>query len=111
MKKLGKILCAELIGLAGLGLGLSLSGCEKSVVPTINMQTENQTENQDQNQESRYSVKRVDVFEDGLAYGNQRGIYEITDKQTNKKYLGVSGIGISEVLLIQKGRIAVWAEE
>jgi len=32
-----------------------------------------------------------------LAYKKLRGIYEIIDNKTGKKYLGVSGVGISEV--------------
>lgn len=48
------------------------------------------------NNTSRYKVKMVATFEDDIAYGNKRGIYEITDTQTGKVYLGVSGIGITE---------------
>ena len=44
----------------------------------------------------RYSVERVGLFADTLAYHGQRGIYIIKDKDTGKEYIGVSGIGISE---------------
>ena len=45
----------------------------------------------------RFSVQRVGVFRDTLAYENQRGIYLIRDTKTEREYIGVSGIGISEI--------------
>ena len=85
-----------MISLAGLGL----SGCEKTI-PTITMQKESK----ELNQEPQYSVKRVAVFADDLAMYNKRGIYEITDEQTRKRYLGVSGIGITEIGVIQSEHV------
>ena len=87
--KLKNMLCGAMI----LGAGLGLAGCN-STQPTMNMQKEN---TQLKKTESRYTIKRVGVFEDDLAYENKRGIYEITDEQTKKEYLGVSGIGITEL--------------
>ena len=46
---------------------------------------------------SRVSIQRIMVFEDDLAYGDKRGIYIIRDHVTNKEFIGVSGIGISEI--------------
>jgi secreted trypsin-like serine protease len=46
---------------------------------------------------TRFSVERIDVFRDKLAYDGQRGIYVITDTKTGKEFIGVSGIGISEL--------------
>jgi len=96
MKTLRNILCAVTI-VAGLGL----FGCEQTTCPTITMQREGS----ELNQKPQYSVKRVDVFADDFAYGGRRGIYEITDEQTNKKYLGVSGIGITQLEMQAHGRI------
>jgi len=48
-------------------------------------------------QNSRYEIRRVAVFDDDLASDGKRGIYEIIDTQTEKVYLGVSGIGITEL--------------
>lgn len=45
----------------------------------------------------RVSVVRIDVIQDDLAYGNRRGIYEIIDSQTDQTFIGISGIGITEV--------------
>jgi len=36
-------------------------------------------------------------FRDALAYDNWRGVYLIQDKQTGQEYIGISGIGISEI--------------
>lgn len=46
---------------------------------------------------ARFQVVRVAKFEDRLAYGSERGIYVIRDSVTGKEYVGVSGVGISEL--------------
>jgi len=46
---------------------------------------------------NRFSVELLNTFDDHLAYGDERGIYLIRDKKTGQEYLGVSGIGISEL--------------
>lgn len=46
---------------------------------------------------SRISITRVGVIKDDLAYGERRGLYIIKDNQTGVEYIGVSGIGISEI--------------
>ena len=48
-------------------------------------------------QYQRFEVTRENVFRDDLAYENKRGIYIILDKETGKEYIGVIGIGISEL--------------
>jgi hypothetical protein len=47
--------------------------------------------------ESRIKVTRISVFKDGLAYGDYRGIYVIEDNKTGEEFIGISGIGITEV--------------
>ncbi|HHN9420225.1 TPA: hypothetical protein ACP7Q5_004842, partial [Escherichia coli] len=54
--------------------------------------------------DGQYRVTRVGVFRDELAYDGKRGIYEIRDVETGKKYVGISGIGISEVAAHQAGK-------
>lgn len=49
------------------------------------------------NVNDRVQVVKIQEFKDGLAYDGLRGIYVITDKDTGKEYIGVSGIGITEV--------------
>jgi hypothetical protein len=78
---------AKVIALTGLAA--ILSGCAPS--PTMFMSDETQVQDN-----QRYEVKRVAVFRDTIAYDDVRGIYEITDKETGKTYIGVSGIGITE---------------
>lgn len=58
-----------------------------------------------QQSSNRIQVERVGVFNDGVAYGNSRGIYIIRDTQTGKEFIGVSGIGISETGSHQSGKI------
>lgn len=45
---------------------------------------------------NRVKVTRISVFQDDLAYGNNRGVYLIQDTVTGQEFIGVSGIGISE---------------
>lgn len=46
---------------------------------------------------ARVAVTRIGVFADDLAYNGRRGIYVLTDTKTGKEYIGVSGVGISEL--------------
>ena len=45
----------------------------------------------------RIKVTRVGVFKDDVAYNDRRGVYVIQDTTTGREYIGVSGIGISEL--------------
>lgn len=45
----------------------------------------------------RFVVQIVQKFRDDFAYEDVRAVYLITDVETGRKYLGVSGIGISEL--------------
>jgi hypothetical protein len=45
----------------------------------------------------RIEVTRIGVFRDDLAYNSRRGVYLIRDTKTGAEYLGVSGVGISEI--------------
>lgn len=55
-------------------------------------------------QGSRISVNRIGIFEDSVAYRSKRGIYLITDTKTGTEYIGVSGIGISELGTHRQGK-------
>lgn len=56
------------------------------------------------NTNGRFKVERVGVFKDTLAYDSRRGLYVITDTKTGQEFLGVSGIGISELGSHQSGK-------
>lgn len=45
----------------------------------------------------RITVTKLSEFRDGLAYNDWRGVYLVKDKQTGQEWVGISGIGISEV--------------
>ncbi|URG14030.1 hypothetical protein [Pectobacterium phage vB_ParM-25] len=53
------------------------------------------------------AVVQVGIFKDELAYGNRRGVYRIKDQRTGKEYIGVSGIGISEVSNHSNGKQSI----
>lgn len=59
---------------------------------------------------ARFSVTRVGVFGDDLAYGQRRGIYVIIDQQTGKEYVGISGIGIGETASHSSGKTSTQDE-
>ena len=54
---------------------------------------------------SRFTITRIAVIEDDLAYGNRRGVYVLKDNKTGVEYIGLSGIGVSELGSHQVGKI------
>ncbi|KPN73687.1 hypothetical protein [Neisseria sp. 74A18] len=54
--------------------------------------------------DNRFGVKRIAIITDQLAYRGERGVYLITDSKTGKEYVGLSGIGISEVGSHESGK-------
>ena len=52
----------------------------------------------------RFTVTRVQVVGDSLAYGDKRGVYVIVDTLTGAEYVGVSGVGIAELGSHASGR-------
>ncbi len=45
----------------------------------------------------RIQVTLISTVRDDLAYYDKRGVYLIKDTKTGQEYIGVSGIGISEI--------------
>ncbi len=50
-----------------------------------------------ENQTGRFKLALQGSVNDPDAYGQKRGVYILTDTATGKEYVGVSGIGISEL--------------
>lgn len=69
-----------------VGTALALAACKPE--PTLPM-AERTTD--------RVSISRIAVVEDELAYGAKRGIYIIVDQKTGREFIGISGVGISEL--------------
>lgn len=46
---------------------------------------------------NRVTITLLGTVNDGLAYSGKRGVYLIIDRRTDKEFIGVSGIGISEL--------------
>lgn len=61
--------------------------------------------------QDRFSVARVQRFNDTFAYNGERGIYIIKDSQTGAEYIGISGIGITEVARHNCGKACSRADE
>lgn len=84
-------------------LFLVISGCDRQPVQPVPQKTSFDpiTKNPDgtpiQQEPQRFIVERQYIFRDRLAYGDERGVYLIIDSKTGKKFVGVSGIGISEL--------------
>lgn len=72
-------------------------------------------QSQDQQQiiktQDRIKIKQIGIFRDSLAYSEMRGIYIISDNETGKEFIGISGIGISEVGSHTNGRATISDEE
>ena len=69
---------------------LLLSACAPDPDTTLRISTSLKSQ-------SRFEITRTGIVEDDLAYNNRRGIYIIKDTTTGKEYIGVSGVGISEI--------------
>lgn len=59
----------------------------------------------------RFTVTRVTTFYDSMAYNSQRSIYILRDTKTGAEYVGVSGIGISELGSHLSGKVTVTHEQ
>jgi len=68
-------------------------GCKPEVDTPMNVEVPPKTTAENR----RIQVTRIGVIEDTLAYGSLRGIYIIKDTVTGKEYVGISGVGISEL--------------
>jgi hypothetical protein len=81
---------ASVVGIGAIAMSM-LSGCGPKADTPLNIESPASMSN------TLIEVKRVGVFDDELAYGGKRGVYRITDKQTGKEFIGISGVGISEL--------------
>ncbi|MGY2441371.1 hypothetical protein [Pseudomonas sp. SDO52101_S400] len=79
---------------------LAIAGCE----PTEDSIQRSKAEPITYKSSGRFKVDRVGVFYDALSYNEKRGIYVITDTETNQEFVGVSGVGISELAAHQVGK-------
>ncbi len=59
----------------------------------------------------KFEIQRVGVFADDLAYGSERGIYVLKDRETGKEYIGISGVGLSELGNHQAGKNSIVPDE
>ncbi len=71
-------------------------GCGERIQPTVPIQ-KNKDITQQESKTTRFEISRVETFSDGLSYAGLRGIYILKDNLINKEYIGISGIGISEL--------------
>lgn len=73
-------------------LFLFLTGCGPDPTQSLNVATGSAQFNN-----STVEVTLVGVLADDLAYNNKRGIYRIVDKKTGTEFIGISGVGITEI--------------
>jgi hypothetical protein len=96
MKRTSSITVALIVALGAFLVG----GCSPEPDTKMGSTTPSETK-------PRITVTRIGVMEDDLAYANRRGIYIITDAKTHTEYVGISGIGISELGLHVVGKAVV----
>lgn len=76
----------------------ALCGCDLPKQPPPTPKPETATTLIPQSLEGgRFEVQFAADFDDDVAYKDKRRIYIIKDKTTGKEFIGVSGIGISEL--------------
>ena len=80
--------------IAVVAIAVALAGCGPE--PTMGMGVTGTVPNSWESN-PRFSVARVGIFVDDLAYNGRRGVYVVIDNKTGKEFVGVSGIGISEI--------------
>lgn len=61
--------------------------------------------------DDRITIKRIATFRDRFAHSQEREILIITDKQTGKEFIGINGIGITEVRMQYDGKVVRPVEE
>lgn len=93
-----KLIVALLILMLGV-IAVASCGCVPTADTPLHLESPSTIETS-----SRFTVKRVGVFADDLAYNNRRGIYIVIDNETGDEYVGVSGVGISELGIHQAGK-------
>lgn len=83
---------------------LMLSACQES---EAERKQRDQREKVVVENQGRVKVVRINRFYDVIAYNGERGIYLITDEKTGKEFIGISGIGITEVGSHSSGKSTV----
>jgi hypothetical protein len=86
---------------------LLLAGCDQGPAPA---RTEMHVSTELSGDGNRVTVTRLSRFSDNLAYDNERGVYLIRDNETGQEFIGISGIGISELGSHRSGKRTVGDE-
>ncbi len=98
-----KTLCFILAALPGaLLLTLSLTSCGSKHPPVQAAATPPVATTA-----GRFVLTLQQSYSDPEAYGKERHVYTLTDSQTGQVWVGVSGIGISELGSHQSGKVTV----
>lgn len=92
MEKLLVIVCLFLVAI----------GCAKTETMTMETRPE---KNLSVDGEERFTVNRIGVFRDDLAYGGLRGIYLVKDHTTGQEFVAISGLGLTELSSHRTGRL------
>lgn len=83
---------------------LMLSACQESEAERVEREQKRGVQVEPQ---SRVTVKRISKFYDNIAYNGERAIYLIIDEKTGKEFIGISGVGITEVGSHSSGKNSV----
>lgn len=72
---------------------VAINGCDEAKESYEPIKTQITSSSQD----ARFTLDRITIFKDELAYRERRAVYELKDSKTGKTYIGLSGVGIVEV--------------
>ena len=99
---LKKLCICALSVLALSACGVQTSDSNMQLVDSTSPQASPQVTNS-----TRFKVEIVGKFNDDLAYNHERGVYILHDTVSGKDFVGVSGVGISEIGSHLSGKIFV----
>ncbi|HAT3959793.1 TPA: hypothetical protein I9Y37_001932 [Citrobacter freundii] len=81
-------------------LPLLLVGCDVQSLPDVRQsqyQPQQTRATEIARPAGRFDMRVVDEFHDSNAYHDKRSIFIITDRKTHKEYLGVEGVGVTDL--------------
>lgn len=86
-----------------LAAALVLAGCGRADTAYME-QVDRMVPVEAENEPGRFIISRVQIIRDELAYNDKRGVYTIKDTVTGKEFVGLSGVGITELGSHQSGK-------
>lgn len=96
--------------IAVVAIAVALAGCRPAgLEPTMGMGVTGAVPNSWESN-PRFSVSRIGIFADDVAYDGRRVAIVVIDNKTGQEFVGVSGVGIAELRAHSAGKSQVQDE-